>query len=147
MSRRADEGRALCPGYLTNQQKIGPSYWHRGTKMLYALTKALLSGAIIAAASEVAKRSPALGAVILSLPLVSVLAFVWLWRDTGDKEAIASLSQSTFWFVLPTLPMFLVLPALLRNDLSFWSALAASCLLTVGLYFLAAWLFPKLGVA
>ena len=112
--------------------------------MLYALTKALLSGAIIAAASEVTKRSPALGA---SLPLVSVLAFVWLWRDTGDKEAIASLSESTFWFVLPTLPMFLVLPALLRSDLSFWSALAASCLLTVGLYFLAAWLFPKLGVA
>jgi hypothetical protein len=66
--------------------------------MLYVLTKALLSGAIIAAASEVAKRSPALGAVILSLPLVSVIAFVWLWRDTGDKEAIASLSQSTFWF-------------------------------------------------
>jgi hypothetical protein len=71
--------------------------------MLYVLTKALLSGAIIAAASEVAKRSPALGAVILSLPLVSVIAFVWLWRDTGDKEAIASLSESTFWFVLPTL--------------------------------------------
>ena len=73
--------------------------------MLYTLTKALLSGAIIAAASEVAKRSPALGAVILSLPLVAVFAFVWLWRDTADKEAIASLSQSTFWFVLPTLPM------------------------------------------
>ena len=70
--------------------------------MLYVLTKALLSGAIVAAASEVAKRSPALGAVILSLPLVSVIAFVWLWRDTGDKEAIASLSESTFWFVLPT---------------------------------------------
>jgi hypothetical protein len=115
--------------------------------MLYVLTKALLSGAIIAAASEVAKRSPALGAVILSLPLVSVIAFVWLWRDTGDKEAIASLSESTFWFVLPTLPMFLVLPALLRSDLSFWSALTASGVLTVGLYFLAAWLFPKMGIA
>ena len=59
--------------------------------MLYAVTKALLSGAIIAAASEVAKRSPAFGAVILSLPLVSLLAFVWLWRDTADKEAIATL--------------------------------------------------------
>ena len=113
--------------------------------MLYALTKALLSGAIIAAASEVAKRSPALGAVILSLPLVAVLAFVWLWRDTADKEAIASLSQSTFWFVLPTLPMFLVLPALLRNGLSFWSALAVSCVLTVGLYVLTAWLLSKGG--
>jgi hypothetical protein len=55
--------------------------------MLYAVTKALLSGAIIAMASEVAKRSPALGAVILSLPLVSLLTFIWLWRDTADKEA------------------------------------------------------------
>ena len=95
--------------------------------MLYAVTKALLSGAIIAAASEVAKRSPAFGALILSLPLVSLLAFVWLWRDTADKEAIATLSQSTFWFALATLPMFLVLPALLRNGFAFWSALAASC--------------------
>ena len=115
--------------------------------MLYAVTKALLSGAIIAAASEVAKRSPAFGALILSLPLVSLLAFVWLWRDTADKEAIATLSQSTFWFVLATLPMFLVLPALLRNGFAFWSALAASCVLTAGLYFLAAWFLPKLGIA
>ena len=111
--------------------------------MLYAVTKALLSGAIIAAASEVAKRSPPLGAVILSLPLVSLLTFVWLWRDTSDKEAIANLSQSTFWFVLPTLPMFLVLPALLRTDLNFWSALALSCVLTLGLYLLAVRLLPK----
>ena len=61
--------------------------------MLYAITKALLSGAIIATASEVAKRNPGLGAIILSLPLVSLLAFVWLWLDTGDKEAIATLSR------------------------------------------------------
>ena len=115
--------------------------------MLYAVTKALLSGAIIAMASEVAKRSPALGAVIISLPLISLLTFIWLWRDTADKEAIATLAQSTFWFVLPTLPMFLVLPALLRSGFGFWSALAGSCALTVFLYFLAVWLLPKLGVA
>ena len=115
--------------------------------MLYAITKALLSGAIIAAASEVAKRNPALGAVILSLPLVSLLAFTWLWLDTGNKEAIATLSQSTFWFVLLTLPMFLLLPALLRQDISFWLALLISCALTVSLYFAAGWAFPKLGIA
>ena len=55
--------------------------------MLYAAIKALLSGVIIAAASEVAKRNPAIGAVILSLPLISILAFIWLWRDTGDSGA------------------------------------------------------------
>lgn len=115
--------------------------------MLYAITKALLSGAIIAAASEVAKRSPALGAVILSLPLVSLLAYLWLWIDTGDKQAIASLSQSTFWFALLTLPMFLLLAALLRHDMSFWLALLISCALTVGLYFAAGWAFPRLGIS
>ena len=83
--------------------------------MLYTAFKALLSGVIIAAVSEIAKRSTALGAVILSLPLLSILAFIWLWRDTADKESIATLAQSTFWFILPTLPMFLVLPALLSG--------------------------------
>ena len=62
--------------------------------MLYAVIKALLSGIVIAAASEVAKRSPAIGAIILSLPLISILAFIWLWRDTSDTGAIAALSQS-----------------------------------------------------
>jgi hypothetical protein len=114
--------------------------------MLYAITKALLSGAIIATASEVAKRNPGLGAIILSLPLVSLLAFVWLWLDTGDKEAIATLSRSTFWFVLLTLPMFLLLPALLRNDMSFWLALVISCSVTATLYLVAAWAFPKVGI-
>ena len=85
--------------------------------MLYAAIKALLSGVIIAAASEVAKRNPGIGALILSLPLISILAFIWLWRDTSDTERIAALAQSTFWFVLPTLPMFLVLPALLRGGI------------------------------
>ena len=79
--------------------------------MLYLALKAGLSGVIIAAVSEIARRSPTLGGLILSLPLVSILAFVWLWRETGDGERIAALSQSTFWYVLPTLPMLLLHPS------------------------------------
>ena len=115
--------------------------------MLYAVIKALLSGVVIAAASEAAKRSPAIGAVILSLPLISILAFIWLWRDTSDTEAVAALSQSTFWFVLPTLPMFLVLPALLRNGAGFWPAPGLSCLVTLLLYAAMAWTLGKLGIS
>jgi hypothetical protein len=115
--------------------------------MLYAVIKALLSGLIIAAASEAAKRSPAMAAVILSLPLISILAFIWLWRDTSDTEGIAALSQSTFWFVLPTLPMFLVLPALLRGGMGFWTSLGLSCLVTLALYAAMAWTLGKLGIA
>jgi hypothetical protein len=115
--------------------------------MLYLITKALISGVIIMAASEAAKRSPTYGALLVSLPLISILAMIWLWRDTGDNERIAALSEGTFWLVLPTLPMFLVLPALLRNGFAFWPALAASCALTVALYLIAVWLLPKLGIS
>lgn len=114
--------------------------------MLYLAIKAALSGVIIAAASEVARRAPTLGALILSVPLISLLAFIWLWRDTGDSARIAALSESTFWYVLPTLPMFLVLPALLRHGIGFWPALVACCALTFGLYLLTVWALAKFGV-
>ena len=115
--------------------------------MLYIAMKALLSGVIIAIVSEIAKRSPGIGALILSLPLISILAFIWLWRDTADKEGIAALAQSTFWFVLPTLPMFLVLPALLRGGAGFWAALGLSCLMTMLLYAAMAWALAKFGIS
>ena len=114
--------------------------------MLYLIAKATISGIIIMAASEIAKRSPTYGALLVSLPLVSILAMIWLWRDTGDSERIATLSEGTFWLVLPTLPMFLVLPALMRHGVDFWLALAMSFALTIGLYFFADWFLPKLGI-
>ena len=114
--------------------------------MLYLAMKAIISGAIIAFVSEVAKRSPGIGALFLSLPLISILAFIWLWFDTSDKEGIAALAQSTFWFVLATLPMFLLLPGLLRNAVSFWAALALSCLVTVTLYAVMVWSLGKVRI-
>ena len=68
--------------------------------MLYVLIKAALSGVIIAIASEVARRWPGWGALIVSLPLVSVLAMIWLWRDTLDPVRLADHAGATFWFVL-----------------------------------------------
>jgi hypothetical protein len=115
--------------------------------MLYLAIKAALSGVIVAIVSEVAARRPGLGALIVSLPLVSVLSIMWLWRDTGDVVRIAAHAEATFWLVLPTLPMFLVFPALLRAEIGFWIALGASCLLTVVLYLLTIWLLPKFGIA
>jgi hypothetical protein len=114
--------------------------------MLYAAIKALLSGVIIAAASEVARRNPGIGALILSLPLISILAFIWLWQDSGDTQRIASLAESTFWFVLATLPMFLVLPMLLRSGLNFWMAIGISSLMTMLLYALMVWVLGKFSI-
>lgn len=113
---------------------------------MYAIIKALISGALVSVISETAKRSPAFGALIASLPLVSVLAMIWLWQETKDTERLASHAETTFWYVLPSLPMFLVLPALLRHGVQFYAALALSCALTVVLYFIMAWMLKKFGV-
>jgi hypothetical protein len=114
--------------------------------MTYLVIKAVLSGVIVMIDSEVVRRSPGVGGLIASLPLVSILGILWLWRDTADLERIASHAESTFWFVLPSLPMFLVLPTMLRRGVEFWTALGASCVLTMVLYAVTIWLLPKLGI-
>jgi hypothetical protein len=114
--------------------------------MLYLIAKAAISGAIIAVASEVARRWPGIGGLIVSLPLVSLLTFIWLWRDTGDGERIAQLAISAFWFFIPSMPMFLALPAMLRAGFGFWVALAASVVLTFALYSAMFWLAPRVGI-
>lgn len=114
--------------------------------MLYLVIKAALSGIIIMAISEIAQRSPAAGGLLASLPLISILGILWLWRDTADVERVATHAESTFWFVLPSLPMFLTLPYLLRQGMGFWLSLLLSCLLTVMLYALTMWLLFKSGV-
>ncbi len=114
--------------------------------MLYLVLKSLLSGVIIMAVSEIAKRSPAFGALIASLPLVSLLAIVWLWRDTGDVTRIANHAEATFWYVIPSLPMFLVFPYLLRTGVSFWMALALACILTIVLYAMTVFIAARFGV-
>lgn len=114
--------------------------------MTYLIIKALLSGIIVMIVSEVAQRSPGLGGLIASLPLVSILGIIWLWRDTRDIERIAAHAEATFWFVLPSLPMFLVFPAMLRNGIEFWIALTAGCALTIVLYLITFWLLPRIGI-
>ena len=109
------------------------------------LFRILISGLIISAALEAARRSPGLGGLILSLPLISIITFYWLWRDTGDNERIAQLATSVFWCFLPTMPMFLIFPALLRRGVGFWVALALALAVTVSLYVGMLWFASRVG--
>ena len=114
--------------------------------MLYLAIKAALSGVIIAIVSEVAKRYPGLGALIASLPLVSVLGMMWLWHDKPNVPNMAAHVEATFWFVLPSLPMFLLMPYLLRHGAPFWLSLLIGCAMTVGLYLVMVTLGPRWGL-
>ena len=108
--------------------------------------KALVSGILIAAVSEIARRYPGWGGLVASLPLVSVLGMLWLWHDRPDAANMAHHASATFWFVLPSLPMFLVIPALLRGGMNFHLALLLGCLLTIVLYAGMIALAPKVGI-
>jgi hypothetical protein len=114
--------------------------------MLYLLLKAGLSGVIVALVSEIAKRYPGIGGLIASLPLVSVLGMIWLWRDTHDPQRMADHVSGTLWFIAPSVPMFILIPMLLKRGLTFWPALAAGCLLTIALYAVMIWAAPRFGI-
>ncbi|MDI7775160.1 DUF3147 family protein [Asticcacaulis sp. EMRT-3] len=114
--------------------------------MLYLIIKALVSGAIIAAVSEIAKRLPAFGALVASLPLISIMGMVWLWKDKPDIANMATHVEATFWYVLPSLPMFLLIPYMLRRGMGFYPALLSGCALTIALYLAMMAIGPRLGL-
>jgi len=87
--------------------------------------KAAISGVLIAVASEMGRRSPSWGGLLISLPLASTLAVIWLWRDTGDTQAVASMAVSSTVYVIGSLPAFVVLAILLRSGFGFVPALLA----------------------
>lgn len=109
--------------------------------------KALVSGALVAAASELARRSPGWGGLVASLPLVSFLAMLWLWRDTGDAARIADLALSTTAYVMASLPAFIVLALLLRAGASIPLALAAFVATAFAGYLALGWISRTAGLA
>ena len=114
--------------------------------MLSLFAKAALSGAIVAAVAEIARRYPGWGGLVASLPLVSLLAMTWLYVDTRDTARVADLASSTFWFFLPSMPMFLIIPGLLRSGWSWAATMAVAIAVTLALYALMFWAAPQLGI-
>jgi len=101
----------------------------------YYLIKIAVTTLLVVAISEIAKRSSLIGAILASVPLVSVLAMIWLYIDTKDVEKVTALASSVFWLVLPSLALFLVLPPLLKMGLNFYLSLGVSVAVTVVCHF------------
>ena len=114
--------------------------------LIHYTIKVLLSAGVIVAVAEIAKRSSFWAAALASLPLTSLLAFIWLYLETGDIEKITTLSQSIFWLVIPSLLLFILLPLMLRAGWGFWLSLAAaSCVTALG-YALMVWVLLRVGI-
>lgn len=113
--------------------------------MGWLITKYLITAAVVVAVSEIAKRSDKLGALIVALPMVTILAMIWLYVEKQPSEKIANHAWYTFWYVVPTLPMFLVFPSLIHR-FGFWMALGLSALLTIVCFWLFAFAVKPFGI-
>lgn len=113
--------------------------------MSWIVTKYLVTAAVVVMVSEFAKRSDKLGGLVAALPLVTVLALIWLYVEKQPAERIANHAWYTFWYVIPTLPMFLVFPALLSR-IGFWPTLLACIVLTVSCFALFAVVVRRFGI-
>ena len=114
--------------------------------MFWYIIKIAITAVIIVIVSEVSKRLPLLGSLIASLPLISVLGMIWIFRETKDVQKLITHAEGTFWYVLPSLPMFLLMPWMMKKGTSFYISLVIGILLTVLLYFIMTKLLARFGM-
>ncbi len=114
--------------------------------MAYYVFKIAITALLIVAIAEISKRSSFIGALLASVPLVSVLAMVWLYVDTRDSDKVAALASSVFWLVLPSLALFIALPLMLKQGYNFYLSMGLSILLTIGCYWLMVTLLNQAGI-
>ncbi len=112
--------------------------------MNWIILKYLLTAGVVVLISEVAKRSDRLGGLIAALPLVTVLALIWLYVENQSSEKISNHAYYTFWYVLPTLPMFLIFPYLLKK-FGFWITLSLSMVITLIIFYIFAKVMKSFG--
>lgn len=112
----------------------------------FDIVKVLLTAIIILFVNKIQLFSDKLSALLIALPLTSLLAMIWMWQGDQPASKIAGHAEGTFWFVLPTLPMFLILPWMLRHGWAFWPALAANCALTTGFFWITVIILRKFGI-
>ena len=112
---------------------------------LAMVSKGLFSGAIIVTASEIAKKSTLYGAIVISIPFISIMSIIWLYNDTKDVEQVADYAEGIMWLVIPSILFFIILPYLLRRDWSFEAAMSIGIIATVLAYFLGTYLAVSSG--
>lgn len=114
--------------------------------MIYLILKIFLSALIIVVIAEISKRSSFIGAILASLPLISIIAMIWMYAETKDIEKVSQLSTSIFWLVIPSLALFISLPIFLHKGMNFYISLGFSSLITIMAYYAMIVILDKIGI-
>lgn len=115
--------------------------------MLYYISKIVITTALVVIISEIAKRNTLIGGILASIPLISVLAILWLYVDTKNTDIISQFSISVFWLVIPSLAFFLALPFLLHNGVNFYTSISLAIVITIVCYYLMIMTLEKFGIS
>jgi hypothetical protein len=110
------------------------------------ILKLIITALLIVFVTKIQLVNDKLSSLLIALPFTSLIAMIWMYSEKQTPQRIANHAEGTFWFVLPTLPMFLVLPYLLRNGWSFWLALVTSCVMTIILFWITVFILRKFGI-
>lgn len=110
------------------------------------LGKLFLSALIIVVVTKIQLVSDRLSALLIALPITSLVAMIWMHHAGQSSQRLANHAEGTFWFVLPTLPMFLIIPWMLRSGWGFWATLAVNCLITVAFFWLTVVVLRRFGI-
>jgi hypothetical protein len=117
-----------------------------GQFMLMLVIKYAVTALVIVLVSEVSKRSDKAGALISALPFVTIMVMIWLYLERQGSQKIGNHAYYTFWYVLPTMPMFLVMPWLMAKGVNFWIALVICAAVTLVSFVITAMVAKRLGV-
>nr|WP_321238252.1 DUF3147 family protein [uncultured Tolumonas sp.] len=113
--------------------------------MFYLISKYLITAGMVVLISELAKKSDRIGALVASLPLITILTLVWLFIEGQPESKISNHAYYTFWYVIPTLPMFILFPYFMSR-FGFIMTLVISILLTAVMFILFAALVKRFGI-
>lgn len=119
---------------------------HEDVWLTYYLIKIAVTTILVVLISEIAKRSSLGGAILASIPVVSVLAVIWLYIDTKDVAKVSALASSVFWLVIPSLALFVTLPVLLKQGMNFYLSMGISILVTIVCYWLMVTFLDQFGI-
>jgi len=114
--------------------------------LTYYIIKLVISAVLIVLISEIAKRNSLMGAMLASIPLVSILAMIWMYIDTNDTKSAVEFSNSIVWLIIPSMTLFILFPVLIKNGLSFYLSLFIAVAMTIVAYYSVIFILDKLGI-
>jgi len=114
--------------------------------LVYYILKLIVTALLIVLISEIGKRYSLAGALLAAIPLVSILAMIWMYVDTQNSQSAVEFSQRIVWLIAPSITLFITFPLLIKKGLSFYPSLLISTVLTIAAYYSVIFVLGKFGV-